>query len=809
MSLSQGLGARFSLLGFSFASLVLALGWQPSFAQHPNVPAPHRPVPRPVSAAKMPVPPQVPRSEVGGLWMTSGSLKSYLHITNDLTTSPLVVTPVLWLSNGAKLSLPAQKLGPSETTVISINQALAEQGLAPYAELSGYVELDYNWAWPVLCATVRNVDVTHSVIFNYTLPISLPAFTPKQATSATQERSSPQSQASPQRVEGLWWKQEPDVTGFIGLINPGDSAVPAEFAVLDSQGKSIGGDKVVVSPHGTKMVELTALAHAADSTGGLRVQYHGRPNDLLVFGGLRDDATGYSTSLEFAPPPSPAGETSTVSYAELGLMTSSADPMLSFPAGTVFTPYSIVRNVSSQAVAIAPHLWWMEGGLPKNATLARINLAPDQTANLNVPALLAEAGLDHYSGSVNLVLDITANADRGAVLLAAGSVDQKNNYVFEIAPGVVKESIAKSISYWSVGNGDDTMVTIWNPADEVQDFEVTLFYTGGHYSYALHLEPRATLMFNISEILHGGIPDGDGNIVPEGVHEGSAELSGSQGEGQHILVNLDAPTYNVTKATCTQYCHTCMGYVNSMILADPFAIVIGGAEQLQFYLENSSNNWEVDSAASWSSSNPQIATVQNGGVTGVAGGSVTITASDDGATVYGRWCQAFQWDCPWISGFTAGSSGTVQVPTSLSLSLGPKTTYSGGEVVECNGTVDGPGWGYSRCATFVLKDQNGTIITGGNFSATESVPTISSNPLNMHAKIGGGLVVSGTFQDFWSFVRTVSPTPQPGQYVKARQSITIKDNNNGYTYNNLRINCLDFEYNDVTVTDITQSGSCQ
>ncbi|HMD39181.1 MAG TPA: hypothetical protein VKH15_07865 [Candidatus Acidoferrum sp.] len=45
--------------------------------------------------------------------------------------------------------------------------------------------------------------------------------------------------------------------------------------------------------------------------------------------------------------------------------------------------------------------------------------------------------------------------------------------------------------------------------------------------------------------------------------------------------------------------------------------------------------------------------------------------------------------------------------------------------------------------------------------------------------------------------------------MKSRQSISLKDNNAGVTYSNIRINCLDFEYNDVTATDITKSGSCQ
>jgi len=39
----------------------------------------------------------------------------------------------------------------------------------------------------------------------------------------------------------------------------------------------------------------------------------------------------------------------------------------------------------------------------------------------------------------------------------------------------------------TTANGNDTMVTIWNPADELQDFVFRLSFTGGHYNFPIHL----------------------------------------------------------------------------------------------------------------------------------------------------------------------------------------------------------------------------------------------------------------------------------------------------------------------------------
>jgi hypothetical protein len=131
-------------------------------------------------------------------------------------------------------------------------------------------------------------------------------------------------------------------------------------------------------------------------------------------------------------------------------------------------------------------------------------------------------------------------------------------------------------------------------------------------------------------------------------------------------------------------------------------------------------------------------------------------------------------------------------------------------MIECNGTNDGPRWGYSRCGTFTLLDQDGQPITIGSFKATEIVSTVSSNPAGLKAKVGGGQLVNGQFKDFWAFVATSSPAPTPGEYVKSRQRIAItSQNGDGTIYNDIRINCLDFESTDVTAADITKSGSCQ
>jgi hypothetical protein len=185
-----------------------------------------------------------------------------------------------------------------------------------------------------LCATVVNTDLAHGLIFSYGLQLA--------STAAAQ----PVASAARQTLEGLWWKQEANVNAFAAFVNPRSEAISANLTVSDAVGNTVSKTSVTVSPHGTKILDIAGLPQAAGSSGGLRVQYDGSPSDLLVSGGLRDDATGYSANIGFAPPPVPAAQTTTVSYAALGLMTGAADPMLSFPVGRVFTPLCLAKTPS-------------------------------------------------------------------------------------------------------------------------------------------------------------------------------------------------------------------------------------------------------------------------------------------------------------------------------------------------------------------------------------------------------------------------------------------------------------------------------
>lgn len=214
------------------------------------------------------------------------------------------------------------------------------------------------------------------------------------------------------------------------------------------------------------------------------------------------------------------------------------------------------------------------------------------------------------------------------------------------------------------------MVTLWNPADEAADFIFELTYSGGHYDLPVHLEPRATRTFTVSEIVKSGLPDANGNVVPSDVLQGGAKISGSQADNEAILIAMDAGTYNVRKGTCIAYCQTCSGVTSTSVAANPFSVAVGGQNQLSLYETwNTGSQTDLTSASSWTTSNAGLATVGTPGtgtpglVAGVGAGSPTISVQypyTDIPLYTNYWCEGSQWICPlYYSGASAGALGNV------------------------------------------------------------------------------------------------------------------------------------------------------
>jgi hypothetical protein len=101
--------------------------------------------------------------------MAGPDTKANLILNNDVATSTISVTPILYFSTGRRIALPQVTLNPSTVAVPSIHDVLRQAGLDLTQSLYGYAKVQYTWPWEGRCASIRNLDTAHSLIFVYTL----------------------------------------------------------------------------------------------------------------------------------------------------------------------------------------------------------------------------------------------------------------------------------------------------------------------------------------------------------------------------------------------------------------------------------------------------------------------------------------------------------------------------------------------------------------------------------------------------------------------------------------------------------------
>ncbi len=473
-----------------------------------------------------------------GLWRTDRGFNATIRVTNLLVVGPLEVVPVLYMADGTRYELPPLKLPASGESSVNVNEALRSAPPTVAAHLSefGSASLEYRYSFPgVAAATVQILDVSRSLIFTY-------CFGPSGGAPG------------PHIAEGVWWKHDPDITGFVGLANTTSHALEAGLVLIDANGDESAERSFTLDGRTVKLVDLEEMGERVPTRskgqGGIRVRYEGASGDLLITGGLQNDAIGYSATIPFLLRESAPVEVAPHTYASVGMMVGKPDPMMGFPATTRFEPYAVIRNTTGDRLPVTASIVYTNKGQPVTVPLPLKPLRPLSTEEIDLKALMTASGQGSFDGMVNLTF--TFKGRPGDLLISTGSVDQTGNYVFAVQPEAAKKSSGKEIAFWSVADGSDTMISLWNPLNAAQDLAVTFHYAdGGEYRFPVHLPAKADTMISVAELKMTGPPDLDGNIFSATAQEGSASLTNLADPRGEQTVVVSAGTFNVRTATCT------------------------------------------------------------------------------------------------------------------------------------------------------------------------------------------------------------------------------------------------------------------
>jgi len=615
------------------------------------------------------------------------------------------------------------------------------------------------------------------------------------------------------RLDGIYWVPDSETEAKVALTNAG--TIKLGVTIIAGQNE----EKVSLSPRETRVLDLREFVRDAkgkDSATLVTLEHDGAPGALIATGFALNRRTGFSSNLTFAD----CGTAKSMSLAGAQIRLGPADPSEGFPSGTVFRAPLLIANTMDEPVSARISIEYTMGGQPDTVQLSPIGLASRQVKKVELVEELERRGITGLLDDAGI--DISYDGMPGTVIGRLTSYDTSKEFAFDVPIKDPQGGPSNGGYPWRLDDGYTTVLHLKNTLDKEVKAIYKLIYEDGEYNpEPVKLAPHQTIAVDIRKLRDAQARDLRGTIMPKDVETGKIVWMGI--DPQFVIIGRAEVAKITTGITSSFSCNVCecgQVYVRDIgwtpyLSPGSLTMPVGatGSFSVDEYMKTNCSNdyWGPvgpSTTPSWNSSDTSVATVSDSTITAVGGGSTTISAN---------WCcdlVAYGYNCTaQYSGGGATATVDVKVPTSLSLSIGNLVTHNGDAIIGCDGqTVDGgaaPTYGYSRLLTYTVLDQDGHAFAYSGYEATEQVYAVSCNPSNSchdATKTGPVNKADGTFCDIQAFFTNSPPPPQQGEYIKLKQLINITTAGHLWA---LRVNCINQQYNDVTITATNANDTCQ
>lgn len=307
----------------------------------------------------------------GGFWRTDNNFSPILHLKNILTKTGLDVSPAVFFADGTEYALPAIHLEPAGVASVDLRIAIehAPQALRGHISKYGMVGIAYRWSWPAVAVSIQNTDEIASLSG---------ASSPLAKTGKVHEK--PETMAE-QVIRGTWWRPTRDSDLVIALGNTSLSVKEVRIRISDKTGSALLEKHVAIETHKTQLIRLSEVVPDNDNprdAGDLTIIYSGAPHSVVASASIEDETTGYSVTPRLIELNPNLDETvHPVTYDAPGIMLGKPEPSMLFPVDTVFTPYAVLHNLSTRAIATSLYLTSESAtGVPVTRPLDNIQISP-------------------------------------------------------------------------------------------------------------------------------------------------------------------------------------------------------------------------------------------------------------------------------------------------------------------------------------------------------------------------------------------------------------------------------------------------
>jgi len=644
---------------------------------------------------------------------------------------------------------------------------------------------------------------------------------------------------------GILWLPQKGAEGFLAITNISKNKVAVQVSLAAKT------RNIELYSHETRLLKLREeFGLRAPAAALVGLSQDGLAGDILTTGYVMDLEHGYSSAFTMFDPKNPRSSHLGGAHLRVG----PADPEEGFPSGTTFTSPLLLANVTKSPVkahvsvdyTVAEKLEMTPINGEKDATEEKfstvavrdVTVAPgevhrielsDELANLGIQTPVTEAGVD-----------VAYDAPPGAMIAHLVSVDQTGDYSFEVPmkDPTAWNAMIEGINPWTLEDGTRTVLHLKNTTDQPEQAWTTFTFAGGSYNLPLlSFQPYQTIAIDIQALKDSQKPDARGIPFPAEATHGQAVWFP---QTPYSLVGRAEQTnmsWGIARSfSCQVNC--CSNYFQRVCVStqpcapnwqtfppQPASIPVSGltgavggsgiVTEYKYGQDCNANTFgpTAYSSGPWTYNSSVVSVNSSGNVSYVGAGSTSIGITS-APLIYYDWytgciCHQHNYTPP---AYTTVSNEqapvTVQVPTFLNIVSEDLIQYSGSDQNVC-GTNEPPVvWGNSVCVHYQLQDQNGHNITTGNFTASEALTVESDNPANQTFQPATNVpLLSGNLSDFLIYAQTAAPGIPVGTYAHVKQVITVKNTNTNAVYT-VRINCNDYEYNGISITNITSGGSC-
>jgi hypothetical protein len=291
---------------------------------------------------------------------------------------------------------------------------------------------------------------------------------PARSLSFDEEINEPSFSFASSRLEGVWWFPSRDSELNVVVSNTSELPVVANLQISGNEPKRSQAVDLSLSPHETRKMNLQDLVgkqgEALPKFGGISIGHSGAPGAIIARGMIRNEATGFSSVVDFCDPG--RAKSSRVDGAGIRIGRIGKEELSQIIVARNTGPVDSTLNVRIPFTKTSG-----ETGV---ISLPEVRFSAGETKVIDPGDDIRRNGIN---GIATAGLEFEYSGAPGSMTLSAYSVSKSGNQTFRVLLVDPASHHSSAGTYpWSITPDSSTVVYIKNTTNEPQDFIMTIRY---------------------------------------------------------------------------------------------------------------------------------------------------------------------------------------------------------------------------------------------------------------------------------------------------------------------------------------------